>query len=176
MIRLLGIIIQVSRLRSWKIKLEFGGAIQFICWMAFLFCYVLAVLFAAFGHASTLLRYRFPLFHSFWARKHPLALPVSAFLLFLGTQAPSCVTGFRFFALFGHASTLLRYRFSLFCSFWASKHPLALPVFAFSLFLGTQAPSCVTGFHFFALFGQRRTILMPLLTHLFMYLTQKSKP
>jgi hypothetical protein len=30
MIRLLGIIIQVSKLRSWKIKLEFGGAIQFI--------------------------------------------------------------------------------------------------------------------------------------------------
>jgi hypothetical protein len=34
MIRLLSIIILVSKLRSWKIKLEFGGVIQFFCWMA----------------------------------------------------------------------------------------------------------------------------------------------
>jgi hypothetical protein len=105
-------------------------------------CVTISCFFTFFGHSKTLLRYRFLLFYFFRTRKDPLALPFSAFLLFSGTQGPSCVTVF-----------------SLFTLFRARKDPLALPFTVFSPFSGTQGPSCVTVSCYFTFFGHTRTLL-----------------
>jgi hypothetical protein len=139
-------------------------------------CVTVFYFFTLFGHARTLLRYRLLLFHTFRAREHPLALPFSAFSPCSGTRGPSCVTIFYFFTLFGHARTLLRYRFLLFHPFRAREDPLALPFSAFSPFSGTRGPSCVTVFYFHTLFRHARTLLCYRLPFYSMDLgTQQSK-
>jgi hypothetical protein len=126
-------------------------------------CVTVFYFFTLFGHARTLLRYRLLLFHTFRAREHPLALPFSAFSPFSGTRGPSCVTIFYFFTLFGHARTLLRYRFLLFHPFRAREDPLALPFSTFTHFSGTLGPSCVTVYPFIQWIWARNNQSIPII-------------
>jgi hypothetical protein len=88
-----------------------------------------------------------------------LTLPFCSFGEFSGTRGHSCVTNLLFWAVFGHARTLLRYRFALldyfrarerllalpFCSFGrfrAREDTLALPFCSFKEFSGTREASC----------------------------------
>jgi hypothetical protein len=57
-----------------------------------------------------------------------LTLLYCSFFGVLGTRESSCVTGLLFWGVFGHARTLLRYRFDLLGCFPARKDTLGLPV------------------------------------------------
>jgi hypothetical protein len=107
-------------------------------------CVTVFLFFILFGHARGGLRYRFPLFYSFRARKRGLALPFSPFLFFSGTQEGACVTTFPLSALFGHARQVLRYHFPSICSFRARKKYLTLPYSPFLLVSGTQDAICAS--------------------------------